>query len=252
METLGERIKNKINLYIMTYFDLIPIELNEIIISYDSSSEQFFTDKRELFTKKLNWEIISNYHFNKIKEEMPMISNSREYFKYINIEILRNKLKNISNMKGKSLGEIYNLKELDIIGRGIKELPSEIGELDNLEGLMMRVNNLSYLPPGIVNLHNLKFLDLDNNCFAQFPKEIGSLLNLEILYLANNEKKEISIDKLKLKKLTHLDLRKNQLKQLPDGISNLKNLESLDLDEFFYPQRFYLKQLLPNTNIYFK
>ncbi len=67
-----------------------------------------------------------------------------------------------------SIEEIYQMKQLDLTRKGLKEIPKEIGQL-----------------------HNLQRLYLDNNRIKEIPKELGQLHNLKSLWLNNNQIKEI-------------------------------------------------------------
>jgi len=61
---------------------------------------------------------------------------------------------------------------LDLSGRGLAELPSEIGRLTKLQRLDLRDNQLAALPPEIADLRNLERLDLQYNPFLPIPPEI--------------------------------------------------------------------------------
>ncbi|PSN09978.1 hypothetical protein C7271_26850, partial [filamentous cyanobacterium CCP5] len=87
-------------------------------------------------------------------------------------------------------------KELDLAGKDIEELPSEIGKLTELESLVLgkldqttyRIigNQLSALPPEIVQLTNLQSLDLSSNQLSALPPEIVQLTKLEEFDLRGN------------------------------------------------------------------
>jgi len=66
---------------------------------------------------------------------------------------------------------------LDLSGRGLTELPSEIGLLTNLQRLDLRDNQLAALPPEIAQLGNLERLDLRYNPFLPIPPEILQRVN---------------------------------------------------------------------------
>ena len=58
---------------------------------------------------------------------------------------------------------------LDLSGKGLTELPAEIGNLTNLTLLNLRDNQLTALPPGIGNLINLKGLSVSHNQLTALP-----------------------------------------------------------------------------------
>ncbi len=119
---------------------------------------------------------------------------------------------------------------LGLSGKGIKELPAEIGQLTNLTHLFLSNNQLSSLPPEIEQLTNLTYLDLAYNQFASIPPEIGQLTNLTTLYLSNNQLSSLPPEIGKLTNLTGLYLYVNQLSSLPAEIGKLTNLTQLYLD----------------------
>src|SRR5713226_8715364 len=73
---------------------------------------------------------------------------------------------------------ILNLSKLNI-----PLLPAEIGQLTNLQQLILANNQLSQLPGEIGQLTNLQQLYLANNQLSQLPAEIGQLTNLQTLIL---------------------------------------------------------------------
>ena len=68
-------------------------------------------------------------------------------------------------------------------------IPSELGDLYNLQGLWLGDNQLSGpIPPELGNLANLEELWLSNNQLSgSIPPELGNLANLEELWLSNNQ-----------------------------------------------------------------
>jgi internalin A len=88
------------------------------------------------------------------------------------------------------------VKELDLSGSGIVELPAEISNLSNLTTLDLSNNNLATLPETITKLINLKELDLSNNNLTVLPIEILSLGSLERILLKGNSALPIPIELL--------------------------------------------------------
>jgi len=137
----------------MDYFQLIPHELIEIIISYLNNDN--FDSLNQVFSfNSLNWYIVFKYHFNCHKNV-----NLSEYRRYLGIESLIGKL---------------NLKE-------------NIEELNNLKVLYLDNNQLTSLPIEIGNLTSLQTLYLGGNQLTSLPKEIGNLTSLQELYLGKNQ-----------------------------------------------------------------
>ncbi|MBS4171081.1 leucine-rich repeat domain-containing protein [Neochlamydia sp. AcF95] len=66
-------------------------------------------------------------------------------------------------------------------------LPAEIGQLVNLKTLDLQQNSLTSLPPEIGQLSNLQNLYLSSNQLTALPVEIGQLSQLQDLSLSNNQ-----------------------------------------------------------------
>ncbi|KAJ3247077.1 hypothetical protein HDU78_005479 [Chytriomyces hyalinus] len=96
---------------------------------------------------------------------------------------------NLFNVLPASIGQLTNLDELLISGNDFScELPSEIWNLTNLKFLIMSGCNLFGSLAGVAALRNLKGLDVSKNQFGgEFPtREILNLENLEELHLVGN------------------------------------------------------------------
>jgi internalin A len=134
---------------------------------------------------------------------------------------------------------------------GIEELPSEIGQLINIEYLYLRDNRLAKLPNEIGQLTNLRYLDLSGNQLTTLPNEIGQLTNLMTLdlrdnqlaiemlpsslsYLINKRSLQIwfpsSLQIFNNDDRRYLDLSNYQLSSLPKWLFQLRNIISLKLN----------------------
>ena len=114
-------------------------------------------------------------------------------------------------------------------------IPSELGNLANLERLLLEGNQLSgTIPPELGDLANLAELYLGGNQLSgSIPPELGDLANLETLRLGGNQLSESIPPELgDLANLVELWLGVNQLSgSIPSELGNLANLEYLWLHD---------------------
>jgi Leucine-rich repeat (LRR) protein len=132
------------------------------------------------------------------------------------------------------LGQLANLQSL-VLGNNnlIGPLPPELGQLANLQWLTLADNQLNGLiPPELGNLANLQYLALTNNQLSgPLPSELGQLVHLQMLELNNNDLSGPLPPELgQLANLQMLDLANNQLSgPIPPELGQLANLQRLDL-----------------------
>ena len=132
------------------------------------------------------------------------------------------------------LGNLTNLEGLDLFSNQLTgEIPAELGNLTNLEGLDLASNQLTgEIPAELGDLTNLEGLDLaSNQLTGEIPAELGNLTNLELLHLHTNQLTgEIPAELGNLTNLEWLTLFSNQLTgEIPAELGNLTNLGRLDL-----------------------
>ncbi len=123
-----------------------------------------------------------------------------------------------------------HLQELDLVGNELTVLPPDIGRLTNLRQLKLDNNQLTTLPPEIGKLVNLETLTLHRNHLTALPPEIGQLTNLRRLTLKSNKLTALPPEIGHLVSLTVLSLDDNQLTGLPSEIGKLAELTELELD----------------------
>ncbi|MBN1815588.1 MAG: leucine-rich repeat domain-containing protein [Anaerolineae bacterium] len=119
--------------------------------------------------------------------------------------------------------------ELDLGDQDLTELPPEIGQLTQLQGLNLRRNKLVDLPPEINQLTQLQILYLGDNQLTTLPPEIGQLAALQELELSHNSLTALPPGIVQLTILQSLDLRYNQLPAIPKEINQLTTLQKLNL-----------------------
>ena len=130
------------------------------------------------------------------------------------------------------LGNLSNLEGLVIYDNQLTgPIPPELGNLFNLEHLSLHENQLTGpIPPELGNLSNLKGLDIgENQLTGPIPPELGNLSNLEFLWLNRNQLTgPIPTELGNLSNLEVLWLDQNQLTgPIPPELGNLSNLEHL-------------------------
>lgn len=129
------------------------------------------------------------------------------------------------------IGALKNLKVLNLNGNKLETLPAEIRELKNLKTLNLYGNQLNALPEGIGAFKNLTHLNLSQNALKTLPVEIGQLQNLQYLNLGGNYFSTLPEQIGALQNLQELYLFQNQFTTLPAAIGKLKKLAILDLTE---------------------
>lgn len=107
-----------------------------------------------------------------------------------------------------NIGNLENLKILDLSLCFISKLPDSFCKLKNLEKLILSDHNLTALDSGIANFEKLKVL------------EMGRVNNLKN---AKNFKEDVDFDFSKLKSLQYLNLNRLYIKRIHKSILNLKN-----------------------------
>lgn len=128
--------------------------------------------------------------------------------------------------------EICNCSMLETLygdGNEFEELPESIGNLTHLTRLNMNYVALRSLPSSIGYLQALEELNIIENFIESLPSTIGFLRNLQVFVAYDNRLKELPNELASCTKLTHLNVANNRLEVLPDNIGYLKNLRSLNL-----------------------
>ena len=143
-------------------------------------------------------------------------------------------LENLNGEIPAELGNLDNLQGLYIYRTQLTgDIPSELGNLGNLTILWLRTNQLTgAIPVQLGNLANLTELRLSyNDLTGAIPVQLGNLANLTDLGLIDNQLTgEIPAELGNLSNLTSLLLSRNQLTgEIPAELGDLSNLSALYL-----------------------
>jgi Leucine-rich repeat (LRR) protein len=172
----------------MQYFDVVPIDIINIIISKlnNDNFENFIISFPEF--KNLNYNYITSLKIQLDFTQIIKEFNTIDYDIYIFLlkTFIFIKKINLNINLNINLVDLYNCTKLILHDRKLITLPNEIGNLNYLKVLYLTKNQLKELPKEIGNLINLKELHLNSNKLITIPKEIGNLINLEVLALQSN------------------------------------------------------------------
>lgn len=119
--------------------------------------------------------------------------------------------------------------QLDLRDQDLTELPPELLQMTNLTTLDLSFNQLTHLPPKLFQLTNLTVLDLGGNHLAHLPPEFFQLTGLTVLYLSHNRLTELPREFIQLANLEWIGLSGNQLAHLPLELFQLTDLIVLSL-----------------------
>ena len=113
----------------------------------------------------------------------------------------------------KSLEEALKQKEcvtcLDLSKKKLREIPSEIYQLENLEKLILTKNKIKHISDTLSTLQHLHYLDLSSNYIDTLPESL-STLPIDTLIMWDNPIYELPQDYAQWD-LLYLDLRAIQM-----------------------------------------
>jgi Leucine-rich repeat (LRR) protein len=110
-------------------------------------------------------------------------------------------------------------------------LPPSIGDLTNLRWLNISYNNLTELPSEIAKLRNLERLHINNNRITALPLEVWALKSLQELHCDSNQLRALPTGILFLRGMRELFINNNPL--LADS-----DAEGAEVSELFPPVRY--------------
>nr|XP_043611552.1 putative disease resistance protein At3g14460 [Erigeron canadensis] len=129
------------------------------------------------------------------------------------------------------IGDLYNLQSLLLSGcTKLSRLPDSLVKLKNLRYLNLSgCTKLSRLPDNLIKLINLRYLNFSRTDITCVPEKVGNLYNLQSLLLSGcHGLCSLPSSLVKLINLRHLEITDTpKLKELPIGIGELTGLQTL-------------------------
>lgn len=222
-DTIPPEIGNLVyltELHLSGDFSSIPPEIGNLHNLTDLQLMGNFTHLPAEIGNLSNLEILTLYpHLNELPSEIVNLTNLESLRLFSGMPNLVNTVNTLPSLKGLTLyggdylpsdiGKLAHIKRLHIGYTDIVSLPPEIGNLTQLESLILDDNlKLAYLPPEIGNLTNLTFFMIWWADIQHLPPEFGNLTNLTDLRLINSGS------------------------AIPPGLGNFTNLTHLEITDF--------------------
>lgn len=127
-----------------------------------------------------------------------------------------------------NFGNLGNLEVLNLEHNHFDEFPKQLFQLQNLKKLYLNACGLVSVPPGIIHIYNLLELDLSDNDFSSgLCNELFALPKLRDLYLMNCHLNKLPDVTGNLVGLEGLRVNNNFLTEFPDSLYTLKHLKKL-------------------------
>ena len=112
----------------------------------------------------------------------------------------------VAHFSNDNLSSLNGVKNIEVIryGEPLSEIPQNIGDLSELESLIIKRGNIESIPDSLFTISALNHLDLSGNKIKNLSEDISKLENLE-----------------------YLDVSQNQLESIPDVLSKMTSLEDV-------------------------
>ena len=128
------------------------------------------------------------------------------------------------------IGELRNLRMLDLGHNKLRQIPESLGSLEGLaDFLYLHDNELAELPASLRRLIRLRYLNISKNTFENLPAAVTQMSGLIELRATDNRMTNLPPSISGLTRLRELHVRNNRLTTLPDTIGSLIELRLIDL-----------------------
>eukprot|EP00253_Pinus_taeda_P019533 PITA_19533 len=128
-----------------------------------------------------------------------------------------------------TLGDIKMLEHLDLSScRQLVDLPPQVAHQRSLQQLYLQETKLKEFPSVMGDLCNLEVLKFGSDLLEALPLWLGDLKSLKIFSLSSSPQLKSLPDSFEmLTQLTHLDIKNCGIEYLPEHLLKMNNLESL-------------------------
>lgn len=159
--------------------------------------------------------------------------------------------------------KVNDAAELDLSDLGLRSIPRDVFELNNLKVLKLGrfygkyedptlQNGIAHLTKAFSKLESLEELHLQHNEIANFPEELLEMPHLRVINMAYNNLKQLPSSIGQMTNLEMIDANHNQLLYLPLEMAYLTNLKEIHLsfNPFQSPFKEALELDLPSLKIW--
>lgn len=126
----------------------------------------------------------------------------------------------------KDLPRLKHLRVIFCSNNRFTELPSVLGQCQNLTMVGFKANQISHVPPDALPA-KLRWLILTDNCIEELPPNLSHSYDLQKLMLAGNQLKDLPRQLHLCKHLELIRCSSNQLQEFPEVLMQLPRLSWL-------------------------
>ncbi|WP_020537985.1 leucine-rich repeat domain-containing protein [Lewinella cohaerens] len=174
----------------------------------------------------LNKIVIGILKDNVIRDTMIVARSFREALAQPD-KVYELKLRNTRSRSLKRIGELKNLRVLDISGSWITEIPDEIQNCKYLRSIIANASRLEKISPAIGQLRELRNANFGYCNLRSIPRELGEVESLWSLGLGGNQLNDLPESISNLKNVMFFSIDKNRFTEFPNEVLGLESVVNL-------------------------
>lgn len=138
------------------------------------------------------------------------------------------RLRNASTrMLPPEIGQLVNMRILNISGSRIRAIPSEIEKCTQLRAIIANASPLAEIPASIGKLQQLRLINFGYCKLQEIPESFGQLTSLWDVSFNSNQLQELPASLANLKNVTMFDIANNHFATFPMEILGLESVGNL-------------------------